>query len=80
MTRKPISRRIMKYGHNSKPNGARNDRLSNCVLSRKYNYLIFYEVIDAQQQVRIADIIHSARQSEIERIRGGFPSGSNPLA
>ena len=32
------------------------------------SYLVFYEVLDDRKQVRIADIIHAARQSEIDRI------------
>ena len=31
-------------------------------------YLIFYEVIEKKRQVRIVDIIHSRRQSEIDRL------------
>ena len=34
------------------------------------NYLVFYEVLDEKRQVRIADIIHSARQLEIDRFFG----------
>jgi plasmid stabilization system protein ParE len=44
------------------------------------SYLIFYEVADERRQVRVADIIHAARQNEIERIRGDCALGSDPLA